>query len=67
MYKRKRMGPLRTVAIWNSEVGRYSGGVMYSMNGKKIRVRGSVRYMGGSAIGGSTALHIMCVYKIMVV
>ena len=27
MYKRKRLGPLRTVAIRNSEVGRYSGGV----------------------------------------
>ena len=27
MYKRKRLGPFRTVAIRNSEVGRYSGGV----------------------------------------
>ena len=27
MYKRKRLGPLRTVAIRNLEVGRYSGGV----------------------------------------
>ena len=27
MYKRKRLGPLRMVAIRNSEVGRYSGGV----------------------------------------
>ena len=27
MYKRKRLGPLRSVAIRNSEVGRYSGGV----------------------------------------
>ena len=27
MFKKKRLGPLRAVAIRNSEVGRYSGGV----------------------------------------
>ena len=38
MYKRKRLGPLRTVAIRNSEVGRYSGGVnvLYEWQKKSV-------------------------------
>ena len=46
MYKRKRLKALRTVTIRNSEVGRYSGGVNVKYEWqKKIRARGSVRYM----------------------
>ena len=38
MYKRKRLGPFITVAIRNSEVGRYSGGgnVQYEWQKKSV-------------------------------
>ena len=56
MYKRKRLGPLRTVAIWNSEVGRYSGGVNVQYERQKksvpevysVRYMEWIRYLGGS-------------------
>ena len=38
MYKRRRLGPLRTVAIRNSEVGRYSGGISVQYEWQKKSV-----------------------------
>ena len=53
MYKRKRLGPLRTVAIRNSEVGRYSGGVnvLYEWQKKSVPEVASAIW-SESAIGG---------------
>ena len=55
MYKKKRLGPLRTVAIRNSEVGRYSGGVnvQYERQNKSVPEVASAIW-SESAIGGST-------------
>ena len=55
MYKRKRLGPFRTVAIRNSEVGRYSGGVNVQYEWQRQVASaiwsesaiGEVRYWGG--------------------
>ena len=53
MYQRKRLGPLRTVAIWNSELGRYSGGinVQYEWQKKSVPEVASAIW-SESAIGG---------------
>ena len=53
MYKRKHLGPLRTVAIRNSEVGCYSGGVnvQYERQNKSVPEVVSAIW-SESAIGG---------------
>ena len=52
MYKRKRLGPLRTVAIRNSEVGRYSEGVNVQYEWQKKSVpEGASAIWSESAIG----------------
>ena len=68
MYKRKRLGPLRTVAIRNSEVGRYSGGVnvLYERQIKSmLEVAPVIPLFGGSVIGRSTVYTVKptCIFS----
>ena len=63
MYKRKRLGPLRTVAIRNSEVGRYSGGVnvQYEWQKKSVPEVASAIW-SQSAIGEVRYRRFHCIY-----
>ena len=64
MYKRKRLGPLRTVAIRNSEVGRYSGGVnvQYEWQKKSVPEVASAIW-SQSAIGEVRYRRFHCNYR----
>ena len=68
MYKRKRLGPFRTVAIRNSEVGRYSGGVnvQYEWQKKSVPEVASAIW-SQSAIGEVRYRRFHCTYNYMYV